>query len=737
MELSNQYAFFIPLCPLVAPRSTGSISFFFPKATKGFRRLCAAFNIFSLTTAMVISSVLFRQQIINHSIQQYLWARIPRSDFCLNVGFLIDPLTLIMSILVTTVGISVMVYSDSYMCHDQGYVRFYAYLSLFTASMSGSVFSPNLIQIYIFWELVGMCSYLLIGFWFARSSAANACQKASVTNRIGDFGLLLGISGVYWVTGTFEIFELYDRFAELTNQGVVTPIFANTIALLLFSGPIAKSAQFPLHIWLPDATEGPTPISALIHAATMVAAGIFFIARIFNLISILPPTMYIISWVGGITALLGATLALAQKDLKKGLAYSTMSQLGYMVSALGIGAYRSALFHLITHAYSKALLFLGSGSVIHSMEKLVGYSPTRSQNMFLMGGLRKCMPITGTTFLPGTLSLCGIPPLACFWSKDEIIAGSWLSSPSLGLLASTTAGLTAFYTFRIYLLTFEGDFRANRINQTSFDTSPLSTNIISSWGGAQSKSPTKQTGNSYVSIQYMGQNESIETESFLAPNLPPNREGVIQAHSDPNLLHPEESDLAMALPLTALAIPTVLIGLIGVDLTGKETGLDSLSEWLTPLTYLSGANKDFGNLTEVLMGSTGPLSLSLVGILISFYMYGQTDKLVELKIFDKLNLADKNLLTTFGRFVRDWSVNRGYIDYYHNISFVRGLISISKLVLLFDQYVIDGFVNATGILNLFGGEGIRYGENGRISNYLFGLISGIILPLLLAIPPLP
>lgn len=513
----------------------------------------------------------------------------------------------------------------------------------------------------------------------------------------------------------------------------MNPIFANTIALLLFLGPVAKSAQFPLHIWLPDATEGPTPISALIHAATMVAAGIFLIARIFNLISMLPPTTYIISWVGGITALLGATLALAQKDLKKGLAYSTMSQLGYMVSASGIGAYRSALFHLITHAYSKALLFLGSGSVIHSMEKVVGYSPTRSQNMFLMGGLRKCMPITGTTFLSGTLSLCGIPPLACFWSKDEIIAESWLSSLPLGLLASTTAGLTAFYTFRIYLLTFEGDFRANQINDTGFNNSPLSTNLINSWGGAQSGLPTKQTDTSSVSIQYIEQNEIIETNSFLDPKS----KGVIQAHSDPKLLHPKESDLAMALPLTVLAIPTVLVGFIGVDLTQKETGLDLLSEWLTPFTSFSEANKDFGNLMEILMNSTGSLSFSFVGILISFTIYGKVEKLVDIKIFDKLKLTNRNFLTTFGHFVRDWSMNRGYIDYYHNIYFVQGLISISKLVLLLDQYVIDGFVNGTGVLNLLGGEGIRYGENGRISYYLFGLIFGLISLLLLAIPPLP
>jgi NAD(P)H-quinone oxidoreductase subunit 5 len=325
-----------------------------------------------------MSIFIFLQQSINHYTQQYLWPRILRNDIPLKIGFLLDPLTLIMSILVTTVGILVMIHSDSYMCHDEGYVRFFTYLSLFTASMLGPVFSPNLVQIHAFWELVGMCSYLLIGFWFSRPSAANACQKAFVTNRIGDFGLLLGISGIYRITGSFDVYELCSRFVELIGTSSVDPVLANIIILLLFLGPIAKSAQIPPHVWLPDAMEGPTPISALIHAATMVAAGIFLVARIFNLIQVLPLSMNVISRVGGITALLGSTLAFAQRDLKRGLAYSTMSQLGYMVLSLGLGAYRSALFHLITHAYSKALLFPASGSVIHSMEKIVGYSPVKS-----------------------------------------------------------------------------------------------------------------------------------------------------------------------------------------------------------------------------------------------------------------------------------------------------------------------------------------------------------------------
>nr|YP_009920814.1 NADH-plastoquinone oxidoreductase subunit 5 [Woodwardia japonica]QMS48664.1 NADH-plastoquinone oxidoreductase subunit 5 [Woodwardia japonica] len=744
VELSNKYACLIPLCPLVAARSTGSLSFFFPKVTKSLRRLCAAFNTFSLTVAMFVSFALFRQQTATHSIQQFLWARIPKSDFRLKIGFLVDPLTLAMSILVTTVGISAMVYSDSYMCHDQGYARFYAYLSLFTASMLGLVFSPNLIQIYVFRELVGMCSYLLIGFWFARSSAANACQKAFVTNRIGDFGLLLGLLGIYWVTGSFEIFELCDRFLELSNNGVIDPIFANTIAPPLFLGPVAKSAQFPLHVWLPDATEGPTPISALIHAATMVAAGIFLAIRIFNLISTLPPTMYTISWVGGITTLSGATLALAQKDLKRGLAYSTMSQLGYMVPASGIGASRPALFHLITHAYSKALSFLGSGSVIHSMEEVVGYSPTRSQNMFFMGGLRKHMPITGTTFLLGTLSLCGMPPLSCFWSKDLIITESWLRSPYLGLITSTTAGLTAFYTSRIYLLTFEGNFRANQMNFIGSNNYFPSENTITSWGGARTESLATQTINNVTSITDVEQNGITESGNLVIPRPPEGdsiNEEVNRIHPERNLLYPRESKFCMVLPLIVLAIPTAFSGLAGVDPTQKGTGLDLLFDWLISIPSFYETNKYLENLMEILKSSIPSLSLSLIGLAISLSVYGGSIKPVDTKVFGNLNLVSKNLLDTSVSSVRDWSINQGYIDYYYDLYIIQGINFIGKLVSHFDQWVIDGFVNGIGVSSFFSGESIRHGKNGRISHYLLGLVIGITLPVSLVvdfpIPPLP
>ncbi|KAI3843855.1 hypothetical protein MKX03_036951 [Papaver bracteatum] len=389
MEHTYQYAWIIPFVPLPVPIAIGVGLLLVPTTTKNIRLM-----LFSIDLSI--------QQMNGSSIYQYLWSWTINNDFSLEFGDLIDPLTSIMLILITTVGIMVLIYSDNYMSHDEGYLIFFAYMSFSNTSMLGLVTSSNLIQIYIFWELVGMCSYLLIGFWFTRPIAANACQKAFVTNRVGDFGLLLGILGLYWITGITNLME---------NNGL-NSLFLTLCAALLFLGAVAKSAQFPLHVWLPDAMEGPTPISALIHAATMVAAGIFSCI---------------------ITVLLGATLALAQRDIKRSLAYSTMSQLGYIMLALGMGSYRAALFHLITHAYSKALLFLGSGSIIHCMESIVGYSPNQS-----------------------TLSLCGIPPLACFWSKDEILSDSWVYSPIFAIIAYFTAGLTAFYMFRMYLLTFSG-----------------------------------------------------------------------------------------------------------------------------------------------------------------------------------------------------------------------------------------------------------------------------------------
>ena len=435
MESLYQYAWLIPVLPLVGAMIVGSGLISLNQATNRLRQVNAVFVVSLLGAAMVLSFALLWSQIQGHEDYTRMVEWAAAGNFHLKMGYVIDHLSSLMLVIVTTVAFLVMVYTDGYMAHDPGYVRFYAYLSIFASSMLGLVISPNLVQIYIFWELVGMCSYLLVGFWYDRRAAADAAQKAFVVNRVGDFGLLLGMLGLYWATGSFDFDVMGERLQGLVSSGMLGAGLAALFAILVFLGPVAKSAQFPLHVWLPDAMEGPTPISALIHAATMVAAGVFLIARMYPVFEPIPAAMNVIAWTGAFTAFLGATIALTQNDIKKGLAYSTISQLGYMVMAMGIGAYTAGLFHLMTHAYFKAMLFLCSGSVIHGMEVVVGHNPVLAQDMRLMGSLRKYMPITAITFLLGTLAICGIPPFAGFWSKDEILGLAFAANPLLWLLA--------------------------------------------------------------------------------------------------------------------------------------------------------------------------------------------------------------------------------------------------------------------------------------------------------------
>jgi NAD(P)H-quinone oxidoreductase subunit 5 len=461
MEALYDYAWLIPVFPLAGAMLVGLGLISLNKFTNGLREVNAVLIISLMGAAMALSFAILASQFQGHPTYNYSFEWASAGNFHLSMGYTIDHLTSLMLVIVTTVAMLVMIYTHGYMAHDPGYVRFYAYLSLFSSSMLALVISPNLVQVYIFWELVGMCSYLLIGFWYDRKGAADACQKAFVTNRVGDFGLLLGMLGLYWATGSFDFQIMGDRLQELVASGTISGGLAGLLAILVFMGPVAKSAQFPLHVWLPDAMEGPTPISALIHAATMVAAGVFLIARMYPVFDQIPAAMDTIAWTGATTAFLGASIAITQNDIKKGLAYSTMSQLGYMVMAMGVGAYSAGLFHLMTHAYFKAMMFLGSGSVIHGMEDVVGHNPVLAQDMRLMGGLRKHMPITAGTFFVGTLAISGIPPFAGFWSKDEILGATYASNPLLWVVGFATAGITAFYMFRMYFSTFEGSFRGN------------------------------------------------------------------------------------------------------------------------------------------------------------------------------------------------------------------------------------------------------------------------------------
>nr|YP_010907128.1 NADH-plastoquinone oxidoreductase subunit 5 [Tillandsia circinnatioides]WIL83142.1 NADH-plastoquinone oxidoreductase subunit 5 [Tillandsia circinnatioides] len=723
MEHTYQYAWIIPFLPLPVTMSIGFGLLLIPTATKNIRRMWAFPSVLLLSIAMAFSANLSIQQINGSFIYQYLWSWTINNDFSLEFGYLIDPLTSIMSILITTVGIMVLIYSDKYMYHDQGYLRFFAYMSFFNTSMLGLVTSSNLIQIYIFWELVGMCSYLLIGFWFTRPIAASACQKAFVTNRVGDFGLLLGILGFYWITGSLEFRYLLEITNNLIQNNGVNSLFATLCASLLFVGAVAKSAQFPLHVWLPDAMEGPTPISALIHAATMVAAGIFLVARLLPLFIVIPYIMNFISLIGVITLLLGATLALAQRDIKKSLAYSTMSQLGYIMLALGIGSYRAALFHLITHAYSKALLFLGSGSIIHSMEPIVGYSPDKSQNMVLMGGLTRYVPITRTTFLLGTLSLCGIPPLACFWSKDDILNDSWLYSPIFAVIAYFTAGLTAFYMFRVYLLTFDGYFRVHFKNYSS--TKNGSFYSISLWGKG-----TPRGVNPNLLLSTMNKKVSFfAKERSKIDNNVRNRIRYFSTYfgNKYTSMYPHESDNTMLFPLLVLVLFTLLVGSIGISFDQGVIDFDILSKWLTPSTNLLHSSSNYSvNLDEFFTNAIFSVSIAIFGLFIAYILYGSA-----YSFFQNLDLINsflkggpkRILVDRIKNVIYNWSYNRGYIDIFYTRVFTVGIRGLTKLTQFFDRRIIDGITNGVGVASFFIGEGIKYMGGGRISSYLFLYLS--------------
>ncbi len=364
----------------------------------------------------------------------------------IHLGLIMDSLTAVMLIVVTGVSLMVQIYSQGYMHGDPGYHRYFGFMSLFTMSMLGLVLADNLLLLFVFWELVGLCSYLLIGFWFHRPAAANAAKKAFIVTRVGDFGFLAAILLLFTNTGTFDIAQLHG----LAIAGTLAGTTLTWAAIGIFAGAVGKSAQFPLHTWLPDAMEGPTPVSALIHAATMVAAGVFLVARMFPLFEHSVEAVTTVAIIGGFTAIFAASMGLVMNDIKRVLAYSTISQLGYMMLGLGTGGIVVGIFHLFNHAFFKALLFLGAGSVNHA---------TGTFDIRQMGGLRKVMPWTYATFLIASLSIAGIWPLAGFWSKDEILASSLGSQPILFYLAMITVFMTAFYMFRVVFLTFGGEYR--------------------------------------------------------------------------------------------------------------------------------------------------------------------------------------------------------------------------------------------------------------------------------------
>jgi NAD(P)H-quinone oxidoreductase subunit 5 len=563
MPQASEIAWLIPVFPLIGAVFSGLGLICANKKINNSREIVSISLLSFVGVSAVISYKTLIEQINGYQSVEKLFVWASAGDFTIPMGFVLDPLGSVMLTLVTTITLLVMIYSHGYMAHDKGYVRFFTYLALFSSSMMGLIISPNLLEIYVFWELVGMCSYLLVGFWYDRDGAANAAQKAFVVNRVGDFGLLLGILGLFWATKSFDFNEIALGVSQSVSENSLPVWAALLLCFLVFLGPMAKSAQFPLHVWLPDAMEGPTPISALIHAATMVAAGIFLVARLQPLYSLFPSIQFIIALVGTITCFLGASIALTQMDLKKGLAYSTVSQLGYMMLAMGCGAPVAGIFHLITHACFKAMLFLGSGSVIHAMEEVVGHQPVLAQDMRLMGGLRKKMPFTSTTFLIGCVAISGIPPLAGFWSKDEILGNAFISFPAFWFVGFLTAGMTAFYMFRLYFLTFEGDFR--------------------------------------------GGNKELQKELLLASEIDMEDEHEEEHGS----LH--ESPWSMTFPLVFLAVPSVIIGFMGFPWDSKFANLLDPEEALIAIESFE--------LKEFLPLAIASVFIASIGITIAYQAY--------------------------------------------------------------------------------------------------------------------
>ncbi|TKD70647.1 NADH-quinone oxidoreductase subunit L [Pseudalkalibacillus hwajinpoensis] len=430
------YVFLIPMLPL--------LSFLIILFTRPiYKKAGIVGTLFTGAAFLCSLIVLFSHFAEGNYIVEANWFSL--DTVIITVGLEVNPLNALMLVIVTLVSFLVHIYSMGYMANDERYATFFSYLGLFTFSMTGLVLSPNLLQLYMFWELVGVCSFLLVGFYFYKPEAKAAAKKAFIMTRIGDIGLLVAIFLLFWQTGSFEL----DVIFEAAQAGDIAPSLITLIAILIFVGAVGKSGQFPLHTWLPDAMEGPTPVSALIHAATMVAAGVYLVAVTYPLFSVSEVAMTTVAVTGGFTAIFAATIALVQTDIKRILAYSTVSQLGYMMLALGAAGYTAGVFHLTTHAFFKALLFLAAGSVIHAVHE---------QNIFKMGGLSKKLPITATLFLIASLSISGFPLLAGFFSKDEILATTYGDGRyvlfAIGLI---TAFLTAFYMFRLYFLVFSGN----------------------------------------------------------------------------------------------------------------------------------------------------------------------------------------------------------------------------------------------------------------------------------------
>ena len=623
-------------------------------------------------------------------IAEIQWFRLS-DTISFKLGFLIDNITVLMLFVVALISGLVHYFSIAYMKGDERYNRYFAYLGIFTFSMNGIVLTHNILMMYIFWELVGLSSYLLIGFWFEKKSASDAGKKAFIVNRIGDIGMFAGILILYLTYNTFSFDQIFSSIAA-GHLPFNSDFWLTITGILLFMGAIGKSAQFPLHVWLPDAMEGPTPVSALIHAATMVAAGVYLTIRIFGLLT--ADAMMFIAVIGMLSAFIPATIALTQNDIKKVLAYSTVSQLGYMVMALGVGAYKFAFFHLVTHAFFKACLFLGSGSVIHAMH--------HEQDIRNMGGLRKKLPLTYATFLISSLAISGIPLTSGFLSKDGILASSYAFASLTGHWLFPTVGflvalLTAFYMFRLIIITFHGEPKDHHKFEHAHESpfvmamplAVLATLSIFIF----------YTPNPFSADQGWFFNKWINTPVLSAPN---------QTRFDFMQSNPQE-------------ITNSAHG----EITYSEVYTEAMHAAHYPAMILS-------------------LIMALSGILIAFLFYQWKKVDVE-----KLTNSLKPLYT--------FSLNKWYFDELYDKTFVAGTIGLSKFlgwfdlkiidgivngaaeltrmfsffIGAFDRIVVDGLVNLTAYISGFIGLIFRRVQTGKVQTYLVLVIFSIIILLFL------
>ena len=558
------------------------------------------------------------------SVTLYEWIGV--GDFHVNVAALVDPLSSVMLLVVTVVSFLIFVYSNGYMAHDHGVHRFFTWLSLFVFAMLILVMADNYLLMFVGWEGVGLCSYLLIGFWFERQEPYVAAKKAFVMNRIGDWGYTIGMITIFLIFGSMQFTEVFEHVDIATEANLTL------ICIALFIGAAGKSAQLPLYSWLPDAMEGPTPVSALIHAATMVTAGVYLVARSMPLFEAAGPALAVVGTVGAVTAIFAATIALVQFDIKRVMAYSTVSQLGYMFLALGVGAPVAAIFHLATHAFFKALLFLGSGSVIHGLGG--------EQDMRKMGGLRRKMPVTFWTMLLAGGALAALPPLAGFWSKDEIVAAAFLNGHLLlwgiGIL---TAVLTAFYVTRAMWMTFYGEPRDHHLYE-----------------------------------------------------------------------HAHESPSVMTLPLIALAVGTVTLGIaVGFP---PEAGF--IHQFLGPVFAHGGEEAHAPELATILTLAAVSVGAGLLGIIVGYLMYvrGRPDPTA--------------VARAAGPFYR-LLVNKYFVDELYDRRIVDALRAAFGAMWAFDIHVIDGVANRLGWLAALGGSGLRRAQTGVVGNYALTIVAGLLI----------